>query len=278
MKKKKVKLILASESAKKYSKGVFLYLPRHRTKRSLTKQINFIKSLPNVNHVEVWIEENLDQSKLKILKSLLKNYEILIHAPWFHLSLISPHPEIREITVKLYLQTLKIADTLGVKLVTFHSGDTTIYISKETLAKMFIQNFKKIKSRYKGKSAFTVENVPAIRRGAQVSHPGFPEDLIYLKKKLPWLNFTLDIGHVLRRGKNLDTVSKFLKKYKNSVLNIHLHDAVLGGEDHLALGKGDLDFNKFFQILNKIGYAGYVSLETISNEDIKKSWGKIYKL
>jgi|GEM_PF-6427047 len=260
---------------KKYSKGVFLYLPSYR--KNLREQINFINSLPNVNHVEVWIEENLNLSELKTLKSSLRKYEIIIHAPWIHLSLISPHPEIREITVKLYLQTLKIADALTAKLVTFHCGGRTIYTPKDAAAKIFIQNFKKIKNHYKGKTAFTIENVPAIQRGPQISYPDFP-DLMYLKKKLPWLNFTLDVGHAFEGGKNLNVISKFLKKYKNSVLDIHLHDAILKGEAHLALGKGDLDSNKFFQILNKVGYTGYISLETISNEDTKKSWEKIYKL
>ncbi|GAI20295.1 unnamed protein product, partial [marine sediment metagenome] len=221
---------------------------------------------------------NLNLPDLKTLKSSLKKYEILIHAPWIHLSLISPHPEIREITVKLYLQALKVADALGAKLVTFHCGGKTIYTSREEAAEIFIQNFKKIKNHHKGKSAFTIENVPAIQRGPQISYPDFPMDLIYLKKKLPWLNFTLDIGHAFQSGKNLKSISNFLKKYKNSVLNIHLHDVILKGEAHLALGKGDLDFNKFFQILNKVGYTGYISLETISNEDTKKSWKKIYKL
>jgi len=46
----------------------------------------------------------------------------------------------------------------------------------------------------------------------------------------------------------------------------------------LALGKGSFDFNQFFCILDKIDYGGYVSLETISNKDIKSSWRKIYKL
>lgn len=263
---------------KKYSKGVFLYLLHHRKKKSLIEQINFINSLPNVNHVEVWIEKNLNLSELKTLKSSLRKYEILIHAPWIHLSLISPHPEIREITVKLYLQTLKVADVLKAKLVTFHCGGKTIYDSRETTEKIFIQNFKKIKNHYKGKSAFTIENVAAKRRGPQISYPDFPTDLMYLKKKLPWLNFTLDVGHAFEGGKNLNVISRFLKKYKNSVLDIHLHDAILKGEAHLALGKGDLDSNKFFQILNKVGYTGYISLETISNEDTKKSWEKIYKL
>ncbi len=256
----------------KYSKGVFLYLPRYR--KNLKEEIKFINSLPGVNHVEVWIEESLTLAELKALKSSLKKYEIIIHAPWIHLSLISPHPEIRENTVKLYLQTLKAADALRAKLVTFHCGGTTIFMPKKRAAEIFIQNFKKIKKQYKSKIAFTIENVSAKRRGPQVSYPDLP-DLIYLKKKLPWLNFTLDIGHVFESGKNLNTISRFIKKYKNSILDIHLHDATLEGKAHLALGKGDLDLNKFFQILNKVGYTGYVSLETISREDTKKSWQKI---
>ena len=262
-------------SSKKYSKGVFLYLPRYR--KNLGEEIKFINSLPNVEHIEVWIEENLNQSELKTLKSSLKKYEILIHAPWFHLSLISPHPEVGEITVKLYLQTLKVADILGVKLVTFHCGNKIIYDSRKTTEKMFIQGFRKIKKLYRGKVPFAVENMAIKQLGPQISYPGLL-DLTHLKKKLPWLNFTLDVGHVIEDGEGLEMISEFLEKYKNSVLNIHFHDAILKRGAHLALGKGDLDFNKFFQILNEVDYSGYISLETISNEDTKKSWNKIYKL
>ncbi len=257
---------------KKYSKGVFLSLPRYE--KNLKEEIKFINSLPGINHVEVWIEENLNSSELKILKSSLKEYKILIHAPWVHLSLISPHPEIREITVKLYLQTLKIADSLKAKLVTFHCGGKTVFESTRETEKIFIQNFKKIRNNYKGKVPFTIENVPALLRGPQLSYPGF-SDLIALKKKLPWLKLTLDTGHAFQEGRNLNSIAEFLERYKNSVLDIHLHDAILKGEAHLALGKGSLDFNKFFRILDKVGYAGYISLETISREDTRKSWQKI---
>ena len=261
---------------RKYKKGVFLYLPKY--KENLEEQINFINSLKNVDHVEVWIEGKLSLSELKKLKLYLKKYEIIIHAPWVGLSLISPHQEIREITLKLYLETLRIADALRAKLVTFHCGDSIIYESKEKIIEDFIESLKKIKNYHKGKAAFAIENVPAIPRGAQISYPGFPQDLIYLKKKIPWLNLTLDIGHAFQGGKDLKSISDFLKKYKNSISDIHLHDATLGGKAHLALGRGNLDYNEFFCILNKIDYSGYVSLETISNKDIESSWRKIHKL
>ncbi len=99
-----------------------------------------------------------------------------------------------------------------------------------------------------------------------------------MKKRLPWLNFTLDMGHAFQNGERLNEISKFLRKYKNSILDVHLHDAVLKGGAHLALGKGDLDIKAFFNLLNKIDYNRYITLETIGEDDTKKSWGKILKL
>jgi len=276
-KNEKVKLILASGSPRKYSKGVFLNIVS-KDKNDWKRQIDFINYLPNVNHVEVWIEENLKLSEIKFLKSLLKNYEILIHGPFVHLSLISPHQEIREITIKRYLQTLKVAEILKAKLVTFHAGTKIKFASKKIVVKQLVQNLRKLKKHYKGKVVYTIENLPPQSGGVRDHYPGSLKELSQLKRLLPWLNFTLDVGHAFQSGENLDKISKFIKKYKDSILDIHLHDATLKGDAHLALGKGDLDFNKFFQILNKIGYTGHISLETISNEDTKKSWEKIYKL
>ncbi len=251
-------------------------MPKYKEK--LKEQITFINSLKNVDHVEVWIEGEPSQLELRLLKSYLEKYEIIIHAPWVGLSLISPHREIRQTTLKLYLKALKTADILGAKLVTFHCGGSIIYESKEKIMKILAKNLEKIKSQHKGKTALAIENVPAVPRGAQISYPGFPEDLTCLKKRIPWLNFTLDIGHVFQGGKDSKSIFNFLKKYKDSILDIHLHDATLKGKAHLALGKGSFDFNQFFCILDKIDYGGYVSLETISNKDIKSSWRKIYKL
>jgi len=259
----------------KYSKGVFLNIIS-KDKNGWKKQADFINSLPNVNHVEIWIEENLKPAEIKFLKSLLKGYKILIHCPFVHLSLISPHPEIREITLKLYLGTLKIAEALKAELVTFHAGSKMEFIPGKTAATPLIQNLKKIKNHSRGRINFTIENLPP-KTGPYNHFPESLKDLAYLKKLLPWLNFTLDIGHAFQSGENLDEISRFLKKHKNSILDIHLHDATLKGRAHLALGEGDLDINAFFKLLNEIGYSGYVSLETLTRNDTRKSWKKIYK-
>ena len=262
---------------KNYSKGVFLNtVPKD--KNNWRKQVDFINSLPGIEHVEVWIEEDLNLSELKFLKSLLKKYKIIIHGPFVHLSLISPHREIRDITRRLYLQTLKIAETLEANLVTFHCGTKLKFISREIATELFTQNFLKIKNSYRGKIAFTIENLPPEERGVQIHYPSSLKDLAHLKDLLPWLNFSVDIGHAFQSGESLDKISKFLRKYKDSILDIHLHDATLKGKAHLALGKGELDLMRFLRLLRGIDYRGYLSLETISREDTKKSWKKIYKL
>ena len=261
---------------KKYSKGVFLNaVPRDR--KYWRKQANFINSLLGVEHVEVLIEENLDLSEIRFIKSLLKEYKVITHAPFIEVNPISCHPEIREVALKLHLKAIEVSRRLDAEVMTIHGGKMNIFQSKETVMKLLVQNLTKIKKYHKRRPNIAIENLP--------SHSGIfgdflseLEDFSYLKKSFPEANFTLDIGHAFRSGENLTKISKFLKQYKNSILDIHLHDAIFRGRDHLALGEGDLDFNKLFHILNKIGYAGYITLETISQEDTRKSWQKIYKL
>jgi len=260
-----------------YSKGVFLYTAP-KDKKCWKEQINFINSLPNVNHVEVWIEESLNRSEINFLKSLLKNYNVLIHGPFVHLSLISPHQEVREITIKRYLQTLKVAKILGAKLVTLHAGTKIKFLSQKQAIKILIPSLRKLRKNYKGKIPFTIENLPPESGGVRDHYPASLKDLSYLKKLLPWLNFTVDIGHAFQSRENLDKISNFLRKYKNSVLDIHLHDATLNREAHLALGKGELNLDKFFRLLKEINYNNYVSLETVTKEDTYNSWKKIIKV
>ena len=260
-----------------YSKGVFLNVVS-RDRKNWKEQAGFINSLPNVDHVEIWIEENLNRSEIKFLKSLLKNYSIIIHGPFVHLSLISPHQEIREITIKRYLQILKVAEALKAKLVTLHAGTKLKFLPQKQTIKILIPNLRKIKRNYKGRVAFTIENLPPRSGGVRNHYPGSLKDLMYLKKLLPWINFTVDVGHAFQSGENLDRISKFIKTYKDSILDIHLHDATLNKQAHLALGKGELNINKFFQLLKEINYSKYISLETITKEDTYKSWKKITKI
>lgn len=65
------------------------------------------------------------------------------------------------------------------------------------------------------------------------------------------LGILLDIGHVHRSSKNdgYDPYD-FVKKIKDRVIEIHIHDCK-GDNDHIAIGKGDIDFERYFSIIGK---------------------------
>lgn len=261
-----------------YSKGVFLNIAS-QDKKDWKKRVDFIDSLPQVDHVEIWPEQSLNFSELKLLKSLLASYKIIIHAPFVHLSLVSLHPEVIETTIKSYLRVMQIAKVLGAELVTFHAGTHLRFTPEKTVIKLLAKNLNRFKNSYKGKVRFAVENMPPDAVGGAQSHyPRSLKDLAHLKKLLPWLNFTLDIGHAFQGNEGQKEISRFIKRYKTSILDIHLHDAKLKGKAHMSLGEGDLSVGLLFQLLEEIDYVGYVSLETITREDTKKSWIKISQL
>ena len=227
-----------------------------------------------MNHIEVLPEKELTLKELKFLKSELKNYEIIIHAPFRDLNLVSFHSEIQKATNELYLRTIKYAKILGTKLITIHGGKRSKFIAKKDTIKMAVQNLKKIKSKLPGKVALAIENPPPINN-LEYHFPNLFEDWPCLKNSLPWLGLTFDVGHAIQTVEKQDRMAKILKENKNSIFNIHLHDATLE-KDHLVLGKGNLDLPKFLKILNKIHYKNYLSLETIPFEDTKSSWKKLF--
>lgn len=262
---------------KTYSKGVFLHIVS-LDKKNWRAQVKFIDSLPGIKHVGIWMEKKLSCPEVDFLKNLLKKYEIIIHGPFIHLSLVSPHKEIRKLTICKYLRTLKVAEILGAKLVTFHTGTKVRFLSEKSAIKKLMRNLRKFRSCHKGKVAFTIENLPP-QSSSDVRNyfPDSLKDLTLLKKLLPWIKFSVDIGHAFQSGENFNKISRFIRRYKKSILDIHLHDATLRGAAHLALGKGELDVEAFFKLLKDIKYAGYVSLENGTRKDIYSSWKKISK-
>ncbi len=85
----------------------------------------------------------------------------------------------------------------------------------------------------------------------------------------------LDVGHLAwHGGDELD----FLARHIDRIREVHLHDVAgpsAGGSarirDHLALGRGQLDYLAFLHKLEAIGYDGPVILELNSQFDLEQS-------
>lgn len=252
-----------------YSKGVFLNIKNNSVKE-WAKSIKFIKSLDGVEHIEIWFEYfPREKRELNFLISALEEYKILLHAPFVHLNLASHHHEINKATIKINLQIIKIAKKMMAKGTTFHGGSRFLSLPEKFSRNLIIKNLKYILDLSENSTPFAIENLPLTEKKIQINYPSSLKEMIVLKRKIPNLKFTLDIGHCLQNGENF---SEFLRIFRDSIFDIHLHDGRRNGSAHLALGKGELNLNKFFSLLKDISYKGYLTLEMLSKSDIKKSW------
>jgi sugar phosphate isomerase/epimerase len=80
----------------------------------------------------------------------------------------------------------------------------------------------------------------------------------------PFLGVNLDLGHAYVAGEDLEWV---IQELAGVILNIHLED--IKGRDHYHLipGLGDIDFQKVFDALTKIGYNRFVTVELYTYPD-----------
>ncbi|MGC9345468.1 MAG: sugar phosphate isomerase/epimerase family protein [Candidatus Bathyarchaeales archaeon] len=81
------------------------------------------------------------------------------------------------------------------------------------------------------------------------------------------LGVLLDIGHVYQIGIDL---YEAVHAFKHRLLDIHVHDATLEKDfrraTHLPIGKGAINFLEFINLLQEIGYDGWLTLEIRGNE------------
>jgi len=90
----------------------------------------------------------------------------------------------------------------------------------------------------------------------------------------------LDIGHANLFGRKPED---FIKKFRNKIKHVHLHDNN-GNEDlHLPMGCGSIDWEKTLKTLKKC-YNGTITLEVFSKdkeyvlltkEKLRKLWNRL---
>ena len=89
------------------------------------------------------------------------------------------------------------------------------------------------------------------------------------------VSICLDVGHLALQG---SSELAFLEQHRERVREIHLHDArvLTAGEqqrasDHLALGRGRIDYLAFLRRLAELGYEGTIILEVNYEADLELS-------
>lgn len=189
------------------------------------------------------------------------NRSITVHGPFLDLSPGSPDPAIREITRHRFEQLLTFVSILKPKSVVCHLGyeeDRYGYIKETWFEKSLTMWTWFGEALRKAGSCLMLENV----------YEHLPDDMLPFFRRLHQhqVGFCLDVGHQAVFGKvPLSSWVKILGPY---IGQIHLHDNRGEKDEHLPLGKGDIDFLPMIQYLKNCRELPIITLEPHEEKDL----------
>ncbi len=205
----------------------------------------------------------------KLRDSLDWNPSLTLHAPFMDLNPGAVDAMVRSATQMRFKQILTVATVLRPRVIVFHAAyDRWRYAGKKDL---WLENSMDTWPRVMEAAA----RIDGLRVAVENVFDEEPEALSLLIERVssPSFGFCFDTGHF-----NLfSTVSmeEWFSSLGRHLVEVHLHDN-LGDEDsHWALGKGNIDFDRFFMLVQDHGARPAWTLEAHDAADIEPSLERI---
>ncbi len=212
----------------------------------------------------------LDKIDVEYFKSIADKYSICytVHLDE-NLNVSDFNPYVAEAYTKTVADTIEIAKQLGVRVVNMHMSKGVYF----TLPDRKVYLFLEYKEQYL-KSIIAFRNMCENAIGdADIKiciencdgYEDFQIEAIELLLESKAFALTFDVGHNHDIG---GTDEEFIMKHKGRLHHIHLHDAE-GTKNHLALGTGEMDIEKYINLANE--HNCRVVLETKTVDGLKQS-------
>ena len=233
--------------------------------------LDFIELNMNMPHYQ------LDKIDVDYFKSVADKYGIYytIHLDE-NLNVSDFNSYVAQAYSKTVEDTIEIAKLLDAKVVNMHMARGVYF----TLPDRRVYLFSEYKEQYL-KSIVTFRNMCEAAIGnADIKiciencdgYEDFQKEAVELLLESNVFALTFDVGHNHGIG---GTDERFILKHKDRLSHIHLHDAE-GKRNHLALGTGEMDIEKYINLANE--HNCRVVLETKTVDGLKQSvkWLKGY--
>ena len=236
--------------------------------QKLEEALKFAKD-NKFDHIEIQMDhpsyhyENLDAMEVLELKGLY-DVEILIHASAVHTNFLAVSSVMRRASYEELEKTLKFAYDIDSPLVTIHIGWNPGFIT----SKGFIfkeEWYEKVNERALEELKTFLKNTEIVAIENTISVKGVVERKLREIFEETEAKITLDVGHY-----NVKEGHELFLEYEERIVNFHLHDNRGEYDEHLPLGKGNINFKSFIPK----GYKGYLTLE-LRDEDAIISSKKI---
>lgn len=217
----------------------------------------------------------LDQIERQDLEKLVErldwNPKLTLHAPFMDLNPGAMDPLVQSATQVRFRQILNVAAILKPRVAVFHAAyDRWRYGGRKDLwLENSLDTWQQVmETASKIGQRVAVENV--FDEG--------PEALQMLLEKIDSqdFGFCFDIGHF-----NLFstvTMEQWFESLRHRLMEVHLHDNDGKADSHLAPGRGNIAFEKFFGLLNAHGPAPVFAIEVRDKDDVEKSLERVKQL
>ena len=212
----------------------------------------------------------LDKIDVEYFKSIADEYGIYytIHLDE-NMNFSDFNPYVAEAYMKTVADTIKIAKRLDIKVLNMHMAKGVYFTLPDR--KVFL--FSEYKEQYLKSTVDFRDMCETAIGDADIKiciensdgYEDFQKEAIELLLESNVFALTFDIGHNHGTG-GID--EKFIMKHKDSLQHMHLHDAE-GRKNHLALGTGEMDIQKYLGLAKEQNCR--VVLETKTIDGLKQS-------
>ena len=199
-----------------------------------------------------------------------------VHLPFLWLDGLSLAEPVREATVECITKVVELTEPVAVESYVLHLWGTWSSLMA-TVQAMPDGEKRTLLDQMLDRAALTLEQigqlVPA-RKVCVENIERFPWRAILPLVEERGMRICLDVGHLAVEGGD---PLEFLADHRELIGEIHLHDAFPGGasgagaRDHLALGRGKVDYAGLLDKLVDGGYDGVLILEVNTEADLRES-------
>jgi len=242
----------------------------------------FSKMLKRLAKVDVQLVEVMDEGlheldKKRVAKlnaiAKFKGIRYTVHAPFADINVASPSKPILNASIKRLEQSMAYANDLNAQLWVFHPGAKT-GISSFYPNQDWKQNIQTIRKLHETAEKYglntAIENLPEKYGFIMKQAEDFQK--FYKETSLNDIGITLDVGHA-----NLDKqIENFLRKLPDKIVHMHISDNMGENDQHLGIGYGKIDWQRFAENLRGIAYDKTIIIETI--EHVEESLQKLRQL
>ncbi|UCF45246.1 MAG: sugar phosphate isomerase/epimerase [Candidatus Bathyarchaeota archaeon] len=217
----------------------------------------------------------LSKTRVAMLNEVAKSssVEYTVHAPFADINIASPSKSMLNASIKRLHQSMAYANALNAQLWIFHPGVKT-GISMFYPGADWKQNIEGTLQLHKTAEEYglsiALENLPE-KYGFFMKQP---EDFqkFYKETGLNGIGIALDVGHANLKGQ----LESFLRKLPDKIVHMHISDNMGEDDQHLGVGYGKINWQRFAETLREIAYDKTVMVESM--EHVEESLQKLKQL